>query len=81
MKSMDRIDLLKLRASYSVTGNDFYSQQSKYYYVSRTYGLNSGLVRASVPNQALKWEDVHQLNAGIDIQLFNESVSFRLRCL
>jgi TonB-linked SusC/RagA family outer membrane protein len=78
MKSMDRIDLLKLRASYSVTGNDFYSQQSKYYYVSRTYGLNSGLVRASVPNQALKWEDVHQLNAGIDIQLFNESVRLGL---
>jgi TonB-linked SusC/RagA family outer membrane protein len=74
LKSVDKIDLLKLRASYSITGNDFFSQQKKYYYISRTYGLNSGLVRASIPNQELKWEDVHQLNAGIDVQLLNESI-------
>ena len=76
MKSMNKIDLLKLRASYSITGNDFFSQQKKYYYLSRTYGLNSGLVRASIPNESLKWEDVHQLNAGLDIQMFNEAVGF-----
>ncbi len=65
------IDLLKLRASYSMSGNDFYSNYLRYDYISRPYGRNSGLVRSYIPNKTLKWEKINQLNAGIDAALFH----------
>ncbi len=72
LSSVQFIDLLKLRASYSVTGNDFFREQAAYYYSSRTYGLNSGLVRTYLPNESLKWEEIHQANAGLDLFALNE---------
>jgi TonB-linked SusC/RagA family outer membrane protein len=75
LSSVDALDLLKFRASYSVSGNDFYTQQNKYLYVSRTYALNSGMVRPFIPNEQLKWETVNQLNTGLDIVLFKEILS------
>lgn len=75
LQSIDALDLLKIRASYSISGNDFYTQQNKYYYASRTYGLNSGIVRSFLPNESLKWESVNQLNTGIDVVLLKEMLS------
>ncbi len=78
LKSSTWLDLLKLRASYSVSGNDYYSMQSGYYYTSRTYGVNSGLVRTYLPNESLKWEELHQLNLGIDFHILRERVNLNI---
>ncbi|UYQ94041.1 SusC/RagA family TonB-linked outer membrane protein [Chitinophaga horti] len=70
------IDLLKLRATYSLTGNDDIGN----YTARQTYGSQNllgmqGLVRNGIANPALQWETVKKLNAGLDLALFNERVS------
>ena len=74
MKSAHWMDMLKLRASFSRTGNDFYSDQSRYGYTSSTYDQNSGLVRSFMPNRSLKWETIDQANIGADLAIFKEAV-------
>ena len=78
MNSVNLIDLLKVRLSYSRTGNDYYTLQSRYYYQSRTYGVYPGIVRTYLPNRELKWEDVDQVNLGLDGYLWNEKLRFGL---
>lgn len=69
------INLLKLRATYSITGNDDIGN-----YTSRlSYGAQNllgvqGLVRTGVANPALQWETSRKLNAGIDFSFWNERV-------
>jgi TonB-linked SusC/RagA family outer membrane protein len=72
LKDSKSLELLKLRGSYSVSGNDFNSIYSRYNYNSRTYGSSSGLIRTYIPNQSLKWEQLAQLNIGIDATFFHE---------
>ncbi|MCF8378953.1 MAG: SusC/RagA family TonB-linked outer membrane protein [Bacteroidales bacterium] len=74
LKSVSVLNLLKLRASYSRSGNDFYSSFAKYSYNSRSYGTNSGIVRTYLPNQELKWEDISQLNVGLDLVSLGERI-------
>lgn len=76
MKPPEWLDLLKIRAGYSRTGNDFYSDQNRYGYTSRTYGQSSGLARTFLPNPSLKWETIDQYNAGLDMALFREAIQF-----
>jgi TonB-linked SusC/RagA family outer membrane protein len=76
LKSSKLIDLLKLRASYSVTGNDFFIAQHRYYYQSRTYDFYSGIIRTFIPNESLKWEQINQINVGLDLHMFNETIGF-----
>ena len=72
-----KIDLLKLRASYSMTGNDDIGN-----YTSRqTYGSQSllgmqGLVRNGIANPALQWETGQKINLGLDIAAINERLNF-----
>lgn len=67
------INLLKLRATYGISGNDDIGN-----YTSRqTYGSQNllgmqGLVRNRVANPALQWETVHKLNGGLDLAFLNE---------
>ncbi len=72
-KNASALDLLKLRASYGVSGNDdignFTSQQL---YVSQNLLGIQGLVRGNIGNPELKWETVSKLNLGLDMSLFNE---------
>jgi TonB-linked SusC/RagA family outer membrane protein len=71
-----KIDLLKFRATYSLTGNDDIGN-----YTSRqTYGSQSllgmqGLVRNSIANPYLQWETGQKINLGLDLAAFNERVS------
>jgi TonB-linked SusC/RagA family outer membrane protein len=68
-----KIDLFKLRASYSLTGNDDIGN-----YTSRqTYGSQNllgmqGLVRNGIPNPYLQWETGRKINIGVDLAAFNE---------
>ena len=78
LRNSNALDLLKLRTSLSWAGNDFYSGFSRYAYVSRPYGTNSGIVRNYVPNPRLKWETVRQMNIGLDAAFFKERLQFSL---
>lgn len=73
------VDLLKLRASYSITANDDIGN-----YTSRqTYGSQNllgmqGLVRNGIANPALQWETGKKLNGGLDVAFLDERISIGL---
>ena len=77
--SSKNIDLLKLRASVGLAGNDdignYTAQQT---YVSQNLLGMQGLVRNGLANDQLQWEQVTRMNAGLDVALFKERVQFSL---
>ena len=70
------IDLLKLRASFGLTGNDdignYTARQT--YIPQNLLGLQ-GLVRSGFGNDQLQWEQITKLNAGLDISVLNERLN------
>jgi TonB-linked SusC/RagA family outer membrane protein len=77
LKNSSLISDWKLRASYSVSGNDnvgYYS--SKEYYSSIRYRNGSGLVKENLQNDDLTWETSNSLNFGTDISLANGVFNF-----
>jgi len=67
------IDLLKLRATYSVTGNDdIGNYTSRQTYASQSLLGMQGLVRNGIPNPALQWETSKKLDVGFDLATWNE---------
>lgn len=79
MAGVKFIDLLKLRISYGLTGNDdIGNYTARKYYVSQNLLGIEGLVRANIGNPALKWESVNKLNVGLDAALFNERLNIGL---
>ena len=73
------IDLLKLRASYGMSGNDdIGNYTAQQYYISQNFLGTQGLVRGSFENNQLQWESAHKANIGIDAALFNERVNITL---
>lgn len=69
-------NLLKLRATYSITGNDdIGNYNSGHTYVSQNLLGAQGLIRGGIANPALQWETVKKLNIGTDISFWNERVS------
>ncbi len=82
MKSIEWLNLLKLRAGYGVTGvipSDSYASLTKYSLGSSYYYENGkwkpGLVVASNPNPDLKWEKSTEFNFGLDWSIFEERLS------
>lgn len=70
------IDLLKLRASFGLSGNDdIGNYTARQYYLSQNFLGTEGLVRANFRNDQLQWESVTKINAGLDAALFNERVN------
>ncbi|HVG17374.1 MAG TPA: SusC/RagA family TonB-linked outer membrane protein [Chitinophagaceae bacterium] len=73
------VDLLKLRASYGLSGNDdIGNYNAKQYYTSQNFLGTQGLVRANFGNEQLQWESVRKLNAGLDAGLLNERLNISL---
>lgn len=74
MSDVRSVDLLKLRLSYGVTGNDnlpFYA--NKTYFESVNYiGKGIGVQLAAIGNEDLKWETSSKFNAGLDFSIFND---------
>ncbi|OQP66164.1 SusC/RagA family TonB-linked outer membrane protein [Niastella populi] len=67
------INVLKLRATYGISGNDdIGNYTSRKTYSSQNLLGMQGLVRNGIANPALQWETVHKLNAGIDVAFLNE---------
>lgn len=77
MRNVDFIDLLKLRAGYSLSGNDDIKPYSKQaYFVSSLYmGQGVGLELANLQNDHLRWETATKSNLGIDLSLWNDRLS------
>lgn len=73
------VDLFKLRATYSIAGNDDIGN-----YTSRqTYGYQNllgmqGLVRNGIANPALQWETTRKMNMGLDLAFWNERLGITL---
>ena len=76
MAGMTAIDLLKLRATFSRTGNDdlgdYTAQQT---YSSQNLLGMQGLIRGNIANPGLLWETNNKINLGLDAALFNERLS------
>lgn len=66
---------LKIRGSYSVTGNMFSTvyDYSKLYYTDRRLNGDGVLTREVIPNADLELEKKNTINAGLDISLLKQS--------
>jgi hypothetical protein len=76
MAPLKAVELLKIRASFGITGNDDIGNNTarKYYVPQNLLGI-SGLVRGNVGDDRLQWEQVAKLNGGFDLSLFNERLN------
>lgn len=65
---------LKLRASYSVTGNMYSTiyDYSKLYYTDRRLNSTGALIREVIPNKNLELEKRNSINAGLDMSLLHQ---------
>jgi hypothetical protein len=71
---------LKLRASYSVTGNMFSTiyDYSKLYYASRRLNNIGILSREVIPNDNLELEKKSTINAGLDVSVFKQGINLHV---
>lgn len=70
------VELLKLRASYGLTGNDdIGNYAARQYYISQNLLGMQGLVRANFGNAALQWEVNKKLDLGIDASFMQDRLS------
>jgi len=77
MANINFITLLKLRASYGLTGNDdIGNYAAKQYYISQNFLSSEGLVRANVGNPNLQWEVNKKADIGLDMAVLKERLSF-----
>jgi TonB-linked SusC/RagA family outer membrane protein len=76
MANLKFIELLKIRASYGLTGNDdIGNYTARQYYVSQNLLGLQGLVRANFGNPALQWEAGKKLDLGLDESFFQERLN------
>lgn len=76
MRQLSWVDLLKIRAGYSMSGNDdIGNYAARRYYSSQNLLGNYGLVRGNLVNKNLKPERMARLNAGMDVAVLNERLS------
>lgn len=79
MQGNKSIDLLKLRMSFGLVGNDdIGNYNNRQYYVSQNLLGLQGLVRGNIANPNIQWESVAKFNTGIDASFFNERLSMSL---
>lgn len=75
----DAIDLLKLRASYGISGNDDIGDYAaRTYYISQNFLGVQGLIRGNIGNPALQWERAFKANVGFDVSLAKERINVSL---
>ncbi|GAA4433048.1 TonB-dependent receptor [Ravibacter arvi] len=81
LKNVGFLNNFKVRASYGLTGNDRFADYKWIGSMAQgrvAFGntLNTTYYPGSITNPDLEWERTRQLNAGVDIGLFNNRVSF-----
>ncbi|MGF7138600.1 SusC/RagA family TonB-linked outer membrane protein [Roseimarinus sediminis] len=76
MADTDAVDVLKIRASYGLTGNDnIGNYTARKYYSSETFLGYQGSVLGALYNPALGPEKTAKLNLGVDMALFRERLT------
>jgi TonB-linked SusC/RagA family outer membrane protein len=77
MSSVKPIHLLKLRAGYSITGNDDLKDFQTALYLSsiRFSGVGNGIVISTLANPQIQWETTGRANLGLDMELFSDRLS------
>ncbi|MDD3321422.1 MAG: SusC/RagA family TonB-linked outer membrane protein [Paludibacter sp.] len=79
MKNQQVLDVLKLRAGYSVTGNDdIGNYAATSYYIPQGLLGAYGLVRGNIPNSSLKWETNNKASFGVDASFLKERLNLSL---
>lgn len=79
MKNQKKVNTLKLRAGYSITGNDdIGNYSSQYYYIPQGLLDAYGLVRGNIPNSKLKWETNKKVTIGLDASLLKDRLSMSI---
>ncbi|MCB0743917.1 MAG: SusC/RagA family TonB-linked outer membrane protein, partial [Ignavibacteriae bacterium] len=75
-KSKD-INLLKVRGSYGLTGNNSIGLYDAYgnYNTSGIYNGNATILTSTIPNKDLTWEKTKQLDLGIELGFFNNRIT------
>lgn len=82
LENSDAISLLKLRASYGVTGNNNIGNYTQYALIDNNvpavFGdtFAPGAAVNSLSNPNLGWETTKQFDIGLDLSLFNDRISF-----
>lgn len=81
MEDLHWLNLLKIRASYGVTGNDNIGNYTHIANIGEyNYVFNGNIVPGStisnLPNYDLGWEQTKQFDFGVDVSLFNNRLSF-----
>jgi len=71
------LDDMKLRASWSLTGNMFSNvyDYSKLYYISERWNSVGVLTREAIPNENLELEKKATTNIGLDLTMFKQSTN------
>lgn len=81
LKDQEWLNLLKLRASYGVAGNDRigdyeYASQLGAYNTSFGGGIANGASASNIANPDLKWEQTRSLDLGFDFSAFHNRIQF-----
>lgn len=81
LKDISSINLLKVRASYGLTGNNNIGNYTHIPQIgTANYVINGGLVQgstvSSLGNTYLAWEKTKQLDIGLDVSLFDDKLTF-----
>lgn len=75
IKRLGFINLMKLRASYGLTGsqnfNPYQAKATYKFYSDIVYDNITGAYLMAMANNKLKWQQTGELNVGLDLQLFN----------
>lgn len=75
LKDKSKLEELKLRLSYGVTGNDNIGEATATdYYNAVKFRETSGLIPGVITNDQLTYEKISQINGGIDIALLGNRV-------
>jgi TonB-linked SusC/RagA family outer membrane protein len=79
MQSVDVVDLLKIRTSYGLSGNDDIGNYNgdRYYHPYELIG-QYGLVRTTLVNPDLKPETMERIGVGVDLSLLKERLNVSL---
>lgn len=76
LSNINALNLLKVRASYGLTGNDdIGNYTSKKYYVEKNLLSFQGIVNGNLWNPALGPEKTTKMNIGVDAALFNDRIN------
>lgn len=77
MKNVKPISYWKWRVSYGQTGNNAIGLwDARGQYATNKYNGNAGIYPSVMPNENLTWEVTDQLDAGIELALFDNRVMF-----